>query len=209
MNDPGSGRILGMIWLFPLLIIGPMALEFLFKLGGKPVVEGTTIHYRTKPLMRGLVWLAVAGAMASAWFGIDDMRVDSFSSCIALVFAIALIIGAAMFLGEIVLDDEGIHCHNSVLRDRSIPWRDLDYFEVQNESNWRTSVSSKSYVFRSVNGETVGASSMMFDVEDLLRRIRERHACPEKPMQVRQKTMFKSAAVPHRRSDRPSRSNRN
>jgi len=189
------------------MFILPWAMERLLKLGGKPVIEGHTTHFHLKPLMRVITWSLAAGAAAVFWYGTRTFTADTTSAVTMLICSVAFLVLAATCLGEIVLDDEGIHYHRAVLRDCSIAWRDLSHFEKKEVHNYKTHISSTNYIFCGAGGERIEATNMAFDIEDLLRCVQQRHACPEQPTKRRTRTMFKSPAI-RPRSDRPSRSDR-
>ena len=209
MNDPHATRLVGLIWFLPLvLFFVPWAMQSLFKLGGKPVIEGKTIHFRLKPLMRATTWSLAASAAAVFWYGARTLSADTTSAVTMMICSVAILALAATCQGEIVLDDEGIHYHRAILRDCLVAWPDLNHFERKEVSNWRTQVSSTNYIFLGESGARVEANSMAFDVEDLLRCVQQRHACPEKSPNTRIRTMFKSPSIHRPKADRASRSDR-
>lgn len=157
--------------------------QLLASLGGTPEQNGSTVHYRYKPIMRLMLFVIAAAGCAGLWVGIDDIRKSSYTPGIILVCVgistttlIAMAVG-----GEIVIDDQGIHSRTAICSKQVIPWNDLSHVERFNNTRALTT----NYYLRSYNGTTIVVGDSSFDTGDMLRRIRSRHPLPERLYQRR------------------------
>jgi len=77
------------------------------------------------------------------------------------------------------LDDQAMHYRFARFRIVSIPWSDLDHYEIQRTVGRGGTLIY--YHFRSRDGKTISISQSTFDTDELLQKIRAHTYVGEKP----------------------------
>jgi heme A synthase len=119
--------------------------------------------------------------LINSTLGWDAIRLGRWFYFSVFGFTAALLLFALVVPYKIIIDDEGIHSHRFIGRNRTILWRELSHVEMRGQAEADTIWESAIYLFRSFGGETIVANDATTNVEDILRRIRLRHECLEQP----------------------------
>jgi hypothetical protein len=183
MSQPTARGIASAAAVFAGLTVFLWGFQRLLLVGGTPEQRGASTHYRTKPMMRILMWIGTFAGLAAIWSGTSDLRAKRNAPGVILmvVGAIATTGAGIVVLAqpEIIVDPSGIRYRANLFKEKFIAWEDLSHFEQFNNSRALTT----NYVIRSKTGTTITAGDSSFDTTDLLRRIEEHHLLEERPYQ--------------------------
>lgn len=173
-----------LVWLIPALLLTPFiavaaVMPGVFNselhLRARSREEGAATVYRVRPIARLPALLFVLCMVAG--FVSESGLHGTLRWAVTALLDVTVLVLYSRLPYRVVLDHEGIHSYRFFRPQLSIAWNDLEDVETRG-TKWNL-FSNATYWFRSAGRTKLLVDEMGFEVDDLLRRIRSRHPCPE------------------------------
>jgi len=178
MMSPGEK----LVFVLPVLLLTP----FIVVAAVLPGVVNSQLGLRAKANEEGTGYtvyrVRLAARLPAALFGLllgaDFVREVHLHEPLRWFALVLLELTVLVLLPQrIVLDDQGIHSFRFLHRPLTISWSDLE--DVKTRGTKSNFFSDATYRFRSATGTSIAVDEWAFETDDLLRRVRLRHPCPE------------------------------